>query len=153
MDLIKKHMPIFIIWVLACSCVLFSRFHPGGAEWEKLREAKSTEEVRERFNSYPVDKQIDIYLFGLKYIEPDDSSAQEFLVNDGERKLPTIITSIQNSHEEFDKGYLMEVVTLINKDCNCVTDDQKERLYNIGGSLKNSFHRSRFQQAFDELNK
>jgi hypothetical protein len=148
-----KHWPFIAISTVLCSCVLFPRFHPGRAEYEKLRESNSTEEARERFNSYPIRTQIDIYLYGLKYIEPDDNSTQKFLVDDGEKKIPTIIQRIENSSEEFDKAYLMEVISLINKDCNCLTDDQKERLYIIGESLKDSFHRSRFQQAFNELNK
>src|SRR4051794_16140524 len=120
-----KHWSFIAISTVLCSCVLFPRFHAGGAEYEKLRESKSTEEARERFNSYPIRTQIDIYLYGLKYIEPDDNSTQKFLVDDGEKKIPTIIQRIENSSEEFDKAYLMEVISLINKDCNCLTDDQK----------------------------
>jgi hypothetical protein len=132
---------------------MFSSFHTGGREYDELKEAKSTGEAREQFDRYPVEKQIDIYLFGLKYVEPDDSSAKKFLVNDGERRIPTIIQRVQDTDEEFDKAYLMEVISLIDKDCNCVSEDQKAILFQVGLSLKDRWHRSRFLQAFEELNK
>ena len=115
----KWHLSFFAISIVFCSCVLFSRFQPGAAEFEKLKEATSTEEAREQFNRYPVGTQIDIYLFGLKYIEPDDNSTQKFLVDDGEKKVSTIIERIRDTNEEFDKAYLMETVSLIEKDCDC----------------------------------
>jgi len=144
-----KHWSFAISTVL-CSCVWFSRFHAGRVEYEKLKEARSTEEARKQFNSYSVKTQIDIYLFGLKHIEPDDSSSKKFLVDDGEKKIPTIILRIRDTDEEFDKAYLMEVVSLINKDCRCVTEEQKEILFQIGSSLK-GYHQGRFKQAFEEL--
>lgn len=134
------------------ACVIFSRFQPGGKEYEKVKESNSTNEAREQFNSYPVDKQIDIYLFGLKYVEPDDNSSQKFLLVDGDRKLPTIIQRIRDADEEFDKAYLMEVVSLINRDCNCVSEEQKANLSEIGSSLKDTYHRARFQRALEKLN-
>jgi hypothetical protein len=149
----KWHLSFFAISIVFCSCVLFSRFQPGAAEFEKLKEATSTEEAREQFNRYPVGTQIDIYLFGLKYIEPDDNSTQKFLVDDGEKKVSTIIERIRDTNEEFDKAYLMETVSLIEKDCDCVTEDQKAMLFQIGSSLKDRYHRRRFQQAFEQLNK
>jgi len=148
----KKHLSFLAISLLS-SCVIFSSLHAGGREYDELKEAKNTKDAQKQFNSYPVEKQIDIYLFGLKYVEPDDSSAKKFLVYDGKRKIPTIIQRVQDTNEEFDKAYLMEVVALIDKDCNCVSEDQKAILYQVGLSLKDRWHRSRFQQAFEELNK
>jgi hypothetical protein len=150
---LKTTLTFLAISMLFCSCVLTSRFHAGASEYDTLTGAKSPAEAEELFSAYPIEKQIDIYLFGLKYVEPGDSSTQKFLVKGGAAKLPTIIHRIQDANGDFDKAYLMEVVARIDKDCNCVTDDQKSALSRISFSIKNGYHRGRSLRAFEELNK
>lgn len=149
----RRYTIFFAVSLLLSSCFLPSSFHAGGVESEKLRQTKNSAEAEELFNSFPVDKQIDVYLFGLKYIEPDDNSTKKFLVKDGSKRLPTILRRIRSSDSEFDKAYLMEVVSLINKDCGCVTDEEKAELSEIGSSINDRYHRNRFNRAFDELKK
>ena len=84
-------------------------------------------------------------------IEPDRNSTQKFLVKNGYKRLPIIIRRIRVSDSDFEKAYLMEVVSLINKDCRCVTDEELAELFEVGSFMKDGFHRNRFHRAFDEL--
>ena len=142
-----------LLTTLSCSCYLFSTPRPGAKEYYEIKEMATSDidGIRPKFESYPVETQIDIYLYGLKYVEPDDNSSLKFLIEGGERKVPNIMKRIESTDIEFDKAYLMEALASINNDCGCITFAQVEKLSEIERGLKNPSHRSRFERALKKI--
>ncbi len=142
-----------LLSALSCSCHIISPQPRGGKEFHELKEMSTSDidSIRRKFESYPVNTQIDIYLYGLKYVEPDDNSSLKFLIEGGEMKVPYIIKRIESTDFEFDQAYLTEALASINNDCRCITFDQVESLSEIERGMKNPSHRSRFGRAIQRI--
>lgn len=115
---------IFIVmFVTQISCGLFSNWNmPGASEYREISRSNRTER-KARFNSYSIEKQIDIYLFAMCCVEPSDVEFESYLIVDGESKLPHLTERIKLLKDSRDKGNLIGAIYEIDRDCNCVANN------------------------------
>lgn len=149
----NKFLLILLFSVVFTGCNYCVRNQPGGQEYFQIREIRlsDADEAARQFSSYTIEKQIDIYLFGIKYVHPNDNSGAQLLANQGSQKLPHIFKRIQAANSELEIAYLVEVVELINRQNCCVTDNEIEMLSQIGSTLTSEFQRARFEAAFSKI--
>lgn len=102
-----------IILFLSCAKSLGQREY---LEIEKLPES----ERLSKFSSYPVEKQIDIYLFSKLYTEGGSGTYGRYLASNGTNKLPNIVKRLDESNDLLVKIELIHTIELINGHCLCV---------------------------------
>lgn len=69
----------------------------------------------------------------------------------GANKLPTIFRRMNDAKDEIDKVYLLYVVVLISRDCNCVGSEERLMIRNVGSTLHNRFFREEFNRTVDDM--
>lgn len=118
----------------AGACVLLDR--PGGREYRELRNTQSNDNTQliRRFENYPVDKQIDIFLYS------DDPRFAPILVSEGEIVIPGIVGRIETENHVWNKVRLIDVLREINKQCRCINSASEylQRLKSVSEDLENS---------------
>jgi hypothetical protein len=100
---------------------------PGGSEYYEIKKipySNNTERIA-AFNSYPVEKQIDIYLFAMIHKAPADAAFGEYLKVNGESKIAKLADAIENINSPMAKGYLIGATWEIDRECNCVANNPK----------------------------
>jgi hypothetical protein len=95
---------------------------PGRKEYVEITRIPLSDEGRilEKFSAYPVEKQIDIYIFSQCCVEGNIYPFDRYLAVNGEMKLPGIIRRIDSDENFSDKVYLLDVVETIDTKCHCV---------------------------------
>ncbi len=122
-----------LVGLLLTACPTNLSNRPGSKEYEELTSinAASNSQIIERFENYPVEKQIDIFLFS------EDPRFGPILARGGEKKLEEIVTRIEDpSTHLWDKCRLVDVLIKINNDCHCIGPESKiiKRLEAVGPS-------------------
>ncbi len=132
MTLSKTKIPlILLITVFLVSCA----DRPGGKEYREITKIPiaNEDEVKAKFTSYPIEKQLDIYLFSQCCVEGNSYPLMWLLTNDGEEKnmIPHIVKRIDESNDPtgknnlintIDKANLMDPLELIDIKCKCIAD-------------------------------
>lgn len=109
--------------VTQVGCGLISDWNlPGASEYRAISRSNRAER-KAMFNSYSIEKQIDIYLFAMCCVEPSDVEFETYLIVDGESKLPHLTERIKLLKDSRDKGNLIGAIYEIEKDCNCVANN------------------------------
>lgn len=110
-----------LLIVNSSSCFLVTRERPGGNEYRELTENKwpdNTVMIR-RFEQYPVDKQIDIFLYS------EDPRFEPILALGGEKVVAPIVKRIETEHRVWDKVRLIGVLERVDAQCKCVTSNSE----------------------------
>jgi hypothetical protein len=99
--------------------------HPGLAGYKEVIKisAANNEERAATFESFPVEEQIDIYLFAACCVEPSDLSFSSHLARNGRSKIRSIAERLNTASDQRDKTNLIRVLAEINDDCDCVSQD------------------------------
>lgn len=127
-------MKYFVVIKLVCVCfsLTFSScdycsYETGKKEYYEVINHSKTESSNagmiQRFSSYPIEKQIDIYLYARNC--PDNPSIEPLLVKDGEGKILAIVERIKTADRVLDKVYLLGVLSSINIKCKCISKDSE----------------------------
>lgn len=111
-----------IIGIAAC---LYPENHPGLREYKEMARIPVSDEVarRNKFDSFDLDTQINVYLFAQCCVEPSDATILTLLERDGKAKVARIVERIQVSNSGRDKTNLMRLLVRIDIDCKCVSND------------------------------
>lgn len=149
----KPILLLFLVGFVLTSCRGIRIWQPGSSEYYSIIRVSKTDRKKalQEYLALPVNRQIDTFLYGVKYVEPNDVSIGEFLVLDGCQKLPSLYERIEGNSEEIDRAYLMEIVEQIDEHFGCVEVSDVERLSRAGADLNNYYHRQRFAAALDRL--
>lgn len=114
---------IFILVFLVClvSCAKKT----GQREYEDFDKIPKQEfgKRQEKFSSYPVDKQIDIYLYAQFGFE-GGHDLTGYLKDNGEQKIPEILRRIEIGNF-MHKSALIHVLYYIDKDCACISQNSE----------------------------
>ena len=115
---IRILLSFYLLFILNCGLYFSSR--PGAKEYYELNAVSGTDNTASirKFSSYPIEKQIDIYLFANCCTEGGGSGI--YLSIDGEKKIPNIVKRIETSSDIRDKVALIAVLFSINKECKCM---------------------------------
>ncbi len=103
--------------VLLPSCV--SR--PGATEYNEITRnaGEGNSAIIERFDSYPINKQIDVFLYS------EDPRFEAILALNGKSKISQIVSRIEDQNTAFyEKWRLIRVLHRIHNDCQCVNNDR-----------------------------
>lgn len=98
---------------------------PGAKEYWNIvspSEAGNTEQIQ-KFYSYPVDKQIDVYLFSKSGDCANDPRIEAYFTKDGKEKIPAILERIKKEPKVWAKSDLLWALVKINSDCRCIKSD------------------------------
>lgn len=110
--------------VLVTAILLFAcEKKPGQEEYITIEKLPQNERLK-KFSSYPIEKQIDIYLF-THYLEGGSGTYEGYLASDGENKLFAISRRIDENIEPMMKVRLISAIELIGMNCDCVSDNSE----------------------------
>lgn len=98
--------------------------HPGERgynEISKIAQSEAGERLR-RFSAYPVDQQIDIYLYSQYSVEGGSDEFFRFLAKDGESKIPAILKRMDADADRDPRAKigLIRVLDFIDQGCLCL---------------------------------
>jgi hypothetical protein len=116
-----KIYPLLIIIIFLAGCVS----QPGKKEYLEIAKIPVSNESERlaKFSTYPVEKQIEIYLFAQYGVEGGNESFLRYLAFDGQNKIPAIIARIDAADDPGFKALLMRVLDFIDENCGCVADN------------------------------
>ena len=122
--------------LLFSACPLELSDKPGAKEYKEITKGKSSDNSKmiSRFENYPIEKQIDIFLFS------DDPRFGPILARGGQKNIESIVQKIENANTHmWDRCRLAEVLIRINSDCRCITSDSDviRRLESVRASSSN----------------
>ena len=98
---------------------------PGKKEYLEITEipSASQNERLNKFSSFPVEKQIDVYLFAMCCVEPSDTVFEEYLILNGKNKIEKIVGRLDKTKDLRDKTNLIRALASINKNCKCLSNN------------------------------
>ena len=115
-----------IYWVLLLMVFLLGcKDRPGQKEYLEITKIPRSDDSGRlaKFSAYPIEKQIDIYLYPQRYEEGGSVAFLYYLGDEGKNKIPHIAKRIDESSNWLDKVYLINVLEFIDLNCQCVADD------------------------------
>ena len=96
---------------------------PGQKEYLEIVKspASNENEILDKFSKYPIDKQIDIYLFAECCVEGGGTFIR-YLGFNGKEKIPSIVKRIDESDNPITKTKLLNALEFIDLNCECLVD-------------------------------
>lgn len=125
MKMIKLIFLFQLFFMANCSHIIQCKYKDGAKEYyelDKISENGNTQKIN-KFSSFPIEKQIDIYLFAMNC--PDDPRIGPYLYEDGEKKIPNIVRRVQTTEKIWDKADLVQSLIGINAKCHCIFADSE----------------------------
>lgn len=98
----------------------------GQREFDDLQKIQDVDERLNAFSSYPVDRQIDIYLFSQKipaFLEGE--TYLRFMAHQGDQKVLEIARRIDSEEDLTFKRDLIGVLDVIDMKCECVHNNRE----------------------------
>lgn len=99
---------------------------PGKREYLEITKIPSSEQDQRynKFSEFPVETQIDVFLFSQFYVEGGNVSFLRYMAADGVGKIPAILEKLDRSSDSDprNKYALISVLDFIDEECHCVTD-------------------------------
>lgn len=115
---------IVLYFILSSIVIACYTFKPGGAEYVEITRmkinGKSEEAIRNRISEFPIDSQIDAYLFSIYSVEGSQVDFERLLIQDGEQKLGRLAERIDLAKRADHRYSLLVVVWSIDTKCGCV---------------------------------
>lgn len=152
---------IFLFILSLCGCLDFT---PGAIEYNeiaKIHGASNTASIN-KLSSYPIEKQIEIYLYGNCCVE-GGTWIDPLFTKDGAKKIPFIIKRISVFPDDIrNKVALIEALNDINNDCKClknnseyiqILEDVGERIKTEKSSLEYQYKESYIKFYWNYLNR
>lgn len=114
-----------LFFFVSCTHIIQCEYMTGAEDYNEFIKApdKDKAEAQQRFSSFSIEKQIDIFLYARRC--PDNPNIGPFLYADGERKIPNIVRKIQTTEKVINKADLVGVLSNINAECRCVTSESE----------------------------
>lgn len=108
---------MFAFILQQCTC----GYEKGSMGYYEIVSAKhaSNVQVIEKFSNYPVENQIDIFLYARNC--PNNPHIEPLLIHDGEKKVDHIVARIETEPRVWDRVFLIGVLSRINHNCRCVS--------------------------------
>ena len=126
--LTSKSVAILLMLIFSSfqvACFVFDgkdKWLKGELEYFEVKKNPQSERS-DKFNSYPAEKQVDIYLFGMRYVAPADVVFREYLKVNGEAKILYLVEAIRNTDYPLERGYLVVAINEIDRECKCVANN------------------------------
>lgn len=116
-----KFFILVIIVIFISSCTT----SPGQKEYLELDRVSTSDHNKRQtaFSAYPVEKQIDIYLYAWYGPKGGGMNALFYLINDGESKVPQILKRLDQTTEPNHKAALLNALLEIERNCHCVANN------------------------------
>lgn len=93
---------------------------PGAKEFLEIEKLHDDQAKLKRFNEYPIDTQIDTFMFAARATEGSGGNYQRYLAYDGANKIERISERIVQSTDWYYKMHLIYAVIPIQSECGCV---------------------------------
>lgn len=121
---------LFVSIQSSCNFLNSSNLSKGGVEYSEICKIPKSDENKRLalFNSYPIEKQIDIFLYAMRQ---RDYVFEVYLTKNGEAKLPQLAEEIKVQKDLRNKAELISIISNIDRICeiekniNCVANDSK----------------------------
>lgn len=105
--MVKQPMLILNILLLIVSC--HTGCNPLPAECRDFFLNQPAEQARAKFRTYPVEKQLDLYLCGMKVHPPRIGFAQDVAAG-GEAVVPYLLERLKSDDDEYDQNNIIMVL-------------------------------------------
>lgn len=120
--IIKYLMIASFLAVLLSGCRYECYNHNGRNGYLEILKSFSAEknERSEKFKSFSVSEQVEIYLFSKQCVE-GENEVIDFIRYDGSKRISAILDRIKENPRSDEKVWLIEALVAINDDCICIT--------------------------------
>lgn len=157
-----KITKLLILFFTLCSFGCIDYFMPGAKEYYEISRTMGADNTvaNKKLSSYPVEKQVEIYLYGNCCVEGGAWIGALFR-REGERKIPYIIQRMEVFPDDIrNKEALIEALYLIDKDCQCLKKSPEyikilevvgEKIKTEESSLENEFKQNYINLYWDYL--
>jgi len=97
--------------------------HPGMDDYAAVSKAasQSRSDGERLFNSLPVNRQINAYLYSQIRIQGGNSEFLRLISSDGEARLPALLARLDADDTPLDKGMLLLAIDMIDEKCRCLS--------------------------------
>lgn len=123
----RRILPTLAVIVSAFTSACFDDCtgKPGAKEYSELSRmyGSGNAQPRRQFSGYPIEKQIDIFLFSRSCT--GDTRIEPLLISDGRNKISPIVERIKSTGNVWDQGYLSGTLISINTECRCISSDSQ----------------------------
>lgn len=116
---------LYSVVLLISVCALSTCGQRGQREFVDLQKIPDENERLRVFSSYPVNRQIDIYLFSQMPKSRAVDTYFRFMAHQGDGKVLPIAKRIDSEKEASFKTDLIRVLDLIDEDCACVRNNSE----------------------------
>lgn len=94
-------------------------YYPGESNFDDIERLPQSNRLA-RFSSFPVDEQINIFLFAQISPRGKRDTYLRYLADEGSSKIEAIVRRVSKEERPSSKADLISVLDLIDLNCNCV---------------------------------
>lgn len=112
-------MRVLIFLVIVGMLLLGCDDYPGESNFENIERFPESDRLA-RFSSFPVEEQINIFLFAQLSPRERRDTYLRYLAEDGPSKIEAIVLRISKEQRPSSKADLISVLDIIDLNCTCV---------------------------------
>lgn len=86
--------------------------------------SQNLEQQRQQARGFPVEKQIEYYLAGKRYVHPPSSTLLHVIAERGEEAVPPLLKKMREADNDSDRLELLDVIRNINEFHSKLNDDE-----------------------------
>lgn len=126
-------LPLTVLVLAATGC--WKAEGPGSKEFLEIEKLRDDQAKLNRFQEYPIDIQIDVFMFAAYATEGAGGNYQGYLAYEGSKKVVRISERIAQSTDWYYKMHLISAVVRIQQECGCARSNRvvMKNLRNLNG--------------------
>lgn len=111
------------------------------------------ERQQEEARNFPIEKQIDYYLAGKKYVHPPSSTLLYVVAERGKSAVPALLVRMKNEDSDSAKVYLLEVVRNIHDFHDNLSGEKEivEQLREIVGGMRDANRKTTAERMLTDI--
>ena len=115
--------------------------------------ALDSDRQREEAKKFPIEKQIDYYLAGKKYVHPPSSILLYVIAEQGKSTVPALLIRMKNEESDSAKVHLLEVVRNIHAFHDDLRDETEviEQLRVVVSEIKDAARTARAEAMLNDI--
>lgn len=133
-----------IAWLEACEPVPREYKAFFALDWDRQREEAK---------KFPLEKQIDYYLAGKKYVHPPSSLLLYVIAEQGKSAVPALLLQMKNENSDSAKVHLLEVVRNIHAFHDDLRGDKEviKQLRGVVSGIKDAARKARAEEMLTDI--
>jgi hypothetical protein len=133
-----------------CLCGLLSACHYP-SEYIEFRRLPPERQHAE-FRRFPIDKQIDFYLYSMNR-EPPDTSFADDIARRGKEVIPFLLARLQNERAEYRQYDIIFIFEVMHRNHNSLGDEEEaiRTIEEVVARMRDSYWRRMAQRSLDVI--